>query len=651
MIANVITKLTPVVGTVQTLVSPGTPAIPARPAYSYPVVQSQTLYLYTSYYTTTDISGNVTTVGVLPLVPHVYTNTFYIYVPPQAAVPAVPATYISSPITSANLGWNGGGKSISVMQEGFEYGFTFGAGTINTYVGLNIGIDRSTNPLDILIAVNSTRGVTTLYYPGGSILLGLYDQFLFTRDQNNDIRLQYYNGASWAYVESSPSVTWVYNLSLPVFLDASIYAGGNSVELWRDVGYRYATASIAASGILKDSNLNSALTIKALATIRAGIGRNQVTKYLRSTIAAKATVTSTPHSALTLHSSISALATVLGTLMQGGDTTLPALFSLGTNRMYGSVQSTLPTLTSTIIASIPVPDVITSITELPIMAGIGHGYTGYIGSATTSLPFLTSLASNRWYGSSSINLPALTAYSGQIGAANEAYAVDGFNFAQLPTAQFLGTTGAAHTIQINATASSIKEIHESIYANINPNVNPVVILVADVSGISSISVVITEQTADNSDWGSWVVNYETNAHWRYDNYQFNSFATFNGVTYGCKDDGIYALTGSTDNGTAIDAKITTAVTDFDNSQKKHMLKSYLGVKSDGDLLLKVLAEGGNVYYYGVDKTRTSIGGTRVNIGRGLASRYWQFELLNVDGADFELDAIEFFPVITSRREM
>ena len=651
MISNVITKITPVVGTVQTLVSPGIPAVPARPAYSYPVVQSQTLYLYTSYYITYDVMGNPITVGVLPLVPHVYDNTFYIYVPAQAAIPAVPATYISSPITSANLGWNGGGKSISVMQEGFEYGFTFGPGTVNTYVGLNIGIDSSTNPLDILIAVNSTRGITTLYYPGGSILLGLYDQFLFTRDQNNDIKLQYYNGSSWTYVESAPSVTWVYNLSLPVFLDASIYAGGNSVELWRDIGYRFATASVAATGTLADSNLKAALTIKALATIRAGIGRNQTNKYLRSTIAAIATVTPTPHSTLTLHSDIACTTTVLGTLMQGGDTTFPALFSLGTDRMYGSVHSTLPALTSLLIASIPVPDVITSITQLPTIVGIAHGYTGYIGSATTTLPFLTSLASNRIYGGVETTLLALTTYSGQIGAANEAYAVDGFNFAQLPTAQFTGTVGTADTIQIDATTSALKEIHESIYANINPNVAPVVILVADVNAVTSISVVVTEQTADNSDWGSWVVNYETNAHWRYENFQFNSFATFNGITYGCKDDGIYALNGSTDNGTAIDAKVTTAVTDFDNSQKKHMLKSYLGVKSDGDLLLKILAEGGNVYYYGVDKTRTSIGGTRVNIGRGLASRYWQFELLNVDGADFELDAIEFFPVITSRREM
>jgi hypothetical protein len=82
-----------------------------------------------------------------------------------------------------------------------------------------------------------------------------------------------------------------------------------------------------------------------------------------------------------------------------------------------------------------------------------------------------------------------------------------------------------------------------------------------------------------------------------------------------------------------------------------MLKAYLGVKSDGDMVLKVLAEGGNVYYYGVDNTRSSVGGARVNIGRGLTSRYWQFELMNSEGSDFELDAIEFFPVITSRREM
>jgi hypothetical protein len=39
----------------------------------------------------------------------------------------------------------------------------------------------------------------------------------------------------------------------------------------------------------------------------------------------------------------------------------------------------------------------------------------------------------------------------------------------------------------------------------------------------------------------------------------------------------------------------------------------------------------------------------VKIGKGLRSRYWQFELVNIDGADFDLDTIEFHPVLLTRR--
>jgi len=39
----------------------------------------------------------------------------------------------------------------------------------------------------------------------------------------------------------------------------------------------------------------------------------------------------------------------------------------------------------------------------------------------------------------------------------------------------------------------------------------------------------------------------------------------------------------------------------------------------------------------------------IQLGRGIRSRYWQFELANKDGADFEIDKLELYPVYLNRR--
>lgn len=39
----------------------------------------------------------------------------------------------------------------------------------------------------------------------------------------------------------------------------------------------------------------------------------------------------------------------------------------------------------------------------------------------------------------------------------------------------------------------------------------------------------------------------------------------------------------------------------------------------------------------------------MKLGRGAKSRYWQFEIANVDGADFELDTLAADEMATARR--
>ena len=152
----------------------------------------------------------------------------------------------------------------------------------------------------------------------------------------------------------------------------------------------------------------------------------------------------------------------------------------------------------------------------------------------------------------------------------------------------------------------------------------------------------------------WVMNTDGERPLsEYQGFNFNSFAEIGGRYYGAADDGLYLLEGTDDAGTPIDASIKTMMIDFGSAQQKRVQAAYLGYTASGKLLLKVRAvDGGELKEYWYEAQDLSAQAPReqmVRIGRGLRSRYWQFELVNVDGADFELDAFELYPVVLNRR--
>jgi hypothetical protein len=579
------------------------------------------------------------------------------YVPPQYEILPEPPIPPITGVTDSGAGWDAGAKTIAVYPYGFYFRFSFGSGTVNTYVGLNAGQDKSTLPSEIPIAVDSNRGVLTLRYPGGEINLGFTgnqssdNEVVFTRDRNNIVRATYKKDGDVYPVEVSPGVEWEYLYPGVVHLEASIYMNGNQVILSEHYGIFYAPAALVSTSSLFLDPTKATSNIISNTTVLAGLGVNEIVIYLRSALVTTSSMTAEIKVAHRLTSNLVSFSSIQARFIEGGNSVLPYLESMGANYFYAASESQLPFLSVRADASTPTPSIIVGITSLAYLQGFGTSKTGTAGRVEATLrPLVGGISSDRPMAQGITELPYLESDAMQIDAVGEASYIDGV-FDIINDPNWEATDSIVDEIDIQTQLSVVKEAYASILSQIDTNVNPVVILVTDSSAISTIIITVSDQTESADTWASWVVNYETDAHWRYENFEYNSFATFNGKTYGCKADGVYELSGDTDAGTAIDAKITTPVSDFDNSFKKRMLKAYLGVKSDGDMVLKVLAEGGNVYYYGVDNTRSSVGGARVNIGRGLTSRYWQFELMNSDGADFELDAIEFFPVITSRREM
>jgi hypothetical protein len=154
---------------------------------------------------------------------------------------------------------------------------------------------------------------------------------------------------------------------------------------------------------------------------------------------------------------------------------------------------------------------------------------------------------------------------------------------------------------------------------------------------------------------TWAVNTRTGAVTEYQNFQFNSFVQLGSDYYGANDDGLWLLNSQTDDGENIPTDIKGAMLSLGGSRFTQLDGVYLGMRVDDnarDFVLKLIlpnvGTGGSdktyIYQFNPKDMRT----TRINIGKGLRTRYLQWELLT-PGADYDLDSIEFIPIISKRR--
>lgn len=154
--------------------------------------------------------------------------------------------------------------------------------------------------------------------------------------------------------------------------------------------------------------------------------------------------------------------------------------------------------------------------------------------------------------------------------------------------------------------------------------------------------------AYDADLAVWVASLPGAGHSRYAGFGFNSFAFFDGRYYGCKSDGIYELGGELDGAAPIPCTVTFAETDFRSDKLKRIPAVIAGGKFSGPLVLKVVQDPGNIYAYPLTPSGREGRAARAVPGKGLASRYWQFELAS-DTERIELESFDPQPAELSRR--
>ena len=150
----------------------------------------------------------------------------------------------------------------------------------------------------------------------------------------------------------------------------------------------------------------------------------------------------------------------------------------------------------------------------------------------------------------------------------------------------------------------------------------------------------------NGAFTTWAINTRTGAVTEYQNFEFNSFAQFGHKYLGTSSAGLYELNGDDDDGTDIIAHIKSGYMQLGGSKYSSFKAAYLGIRGNGDIILKLDTGDGNTYTY--QTVIQDMQSTKVRLGKGLRARYFSFELIST-GPDFDLDTIEFIPLVAQRR--
>ncbi len=141
---------------------------------------------------------------------------------------------------------------------------------------------------------------------------------------------------------------------------------------------------------------------------------------------------------------------------------------------------------------------------------------------------------------------------------------------------------------------------------------------------------------DGEVWQCWVLNTKQFHPSVYSNFAFNSFAKFEGKSYGAKSDGVYLLEGSDDAGSTIRAGLQLTQSNFGSQNKKRIRAAYFGMSGSAPVL-KVETEEGTAKYYQVTNRKAPI-------GRDVFGKDWTLTLTDFDDLEF----IELIPVILTR---
>jgi len=187
------------------------------------------------------------------------------------------------------------------------------------------------------------------------------------------------------------------------------------------------------------------------------------------------------------------------------------------------------------------------------------------------------------------------------------------------------TETVLQTLMVDETLSDVLDIVASLTMQARLNV-----AVEDTLTIG-LSVLL-----DGEVWECWVLSGNAFNPSVYSGFDFNSYATFGSSAWGAKDDGIYELTGDTDQGDAITPGIVLPATWFGTNRKKRFRKAYFGLVGGTTPAIRVETDSGSKTY--------TISDSKANLTRDMYGRQWVLKLQDFESLDF----VTLWPVVLTR---
>jgi hypothetical protein len=177
-----------------------------------------------------------------------------------------------------------------------------------------------------------------------------------------------------------------------------------------------------------------------------------------------------------------------------------------------------------------------------------------------------------------------------------------------------------------------------------------------IADFESVAVAINSFNLGSEEIAAWCITIADNVAeqpvvpaYRYDNFGFNSFIEIDGKQHGLADDGLYELSGSTDDGDEIPASFVIPREMFaDSDQRIEMM--YVRAESKKQIAIKVRDASGCEYEYETewepgDKSNLR----RVEVGKGLIAGEWDIVVENKKGEYMEVYDVLVKPIILRRR--
>lgn len=312
------------------------------------------------------------------------------------------------------------------------------------------------------------------------------------------------------------------------------------------------------------------------------------------------------------------------------------------------LECMLPALDPEMASGFVAPSFTVMELDLPALQPRVNMLVGNVAQLAAVLPPARALYADHRYAEMDLRLPAATlgllAYEGNYNATLGAVAAA--RAAMAPVKLLVAFMSSTGQIASAMTVQTLSDARMSSQATIDSVLALTSVQEALMAAVASSAAMLGVPAGEMQ---TLVVNLEGFGNTSYSAFDFNSFARLGNRYFGAGERGIVELAGASDDGEPIDARLHLGRRDFGNAQRKTVAECYVGMSGEDDLVLRVTIDGSTSYSYRTRGHSDSLRQQRVDIGKGLKANYFDLELFNQDGADFEVDTLQLQVVDLQRK--